>query len=320
MNLQEAINHTRQVARFRHLAYKTEKSYIHWITRFGRWCKQNPAGGHADKVRGYLTHLAVDRRVSKSTQTQALNALVFFYKRVLATDLGDIGQFRPATAPKRLPVVLSQSEVKDLLANMRGIPWLVASLLYGSGLRLNEALSIRVQDIDLERRIITIRAAKGDKDRAAILPGPLINDIRRQIDQALATHQRDLADGFGEAYLPHAIERKNPGAATAPGWQYVFQSTKIGACPRTGVLRRHHLHDTAIGKAIRVAAKKAGIKKRVGAHTLRHSFATHLLESGTDIRTIQQLLGHAHLTTTQIYTHVSTKGTAGTISPLEAVA
>lgn len=271
------------------------------------------------KLRGYLSHLAIDRKVSKSTQHQALNALVFFYKQVLGIEVGDIGPFRPATAPKRLPMVLSAGEVSALLGAMRGTTKLVACLLYGSGMRLNEALSIRVQDVDIGRGIITVRAGKGDKDRAVPLPASLVDQIRLQLQQCEITHQRDLANGFGEVYLPNAIERKYPNAAKEIGWQYLFQSTTIGACPRTGVMRRHHLHDSAVSKAIKLAARAAKINKRVGAHVLRHSFATHLLERGTDIRTIQQLLGHSHITTTQIYTHVAKGGAAGTLSPLETL-
>jgi integron integrase len=320
MKLEEAMERARHVARFRHMSYKTEQSYLGWIRRYGRWCAQHKEGDHASKLRGYLSHLAIERKVAKATQQQALNALVFLYKQVLGIEIGDIGNFRPATAPKRLPVVLSQSEISALLGKMSGTTKLIASLLYGSGLRLNEALSLRVQDVDLDRRIITVRRGKGDKDRTAPLPTSLIEPLRLQLQQCQVTHHRDLAAGFGEVYLPNAIERKYPNAATAIGWQYLFQASKIGACPRTGVMRRHHLHESAVSKAIKAATMAAGITKRVGAHTLRHSFATHLLERGTDIRTIQELLGHAHISTTQIYTHVATTGAAGVTSPLEAIA
>lgn len=319
MTLSETIDRARHVARFRHLSLKTEKSYLHWIARYGRWCAAHPGGDHADKLRQFLTHLAVDRNVAKATQQQALNAIAFLYRQVLNTELGDIGEFRPATAPKRLPVVLSQQEVSDLLSQMHGTTKLIAALLYGSGLRLAEALSLRVKDVDIARRVITVRAGKGDKDRSVPLPASLAHAISLQLEQCKVTHQKDLAAGFGEVYLPNAIERKYPNAAKSTAWQYLFQASKIGACPRTGILRRHHLHDSAVSKAIRVAVRKAGINKRVGAHTLRHSFATHLLESGTDIRTIQQLLGHANISTTQIYTHVAMTGAAGVRSPLEAL-
>lgn len=320
MKLSDVLAKARDTMRFRHMSYRTEQSYLHWIGRYARWCSEHPAGDHAAKLRGYLTHLALDRNVSASTQAQALNALVFLYRHVLTIELGDIGQFRAATRPKRLPVVLSQDEVKRLLGHMRGTTWMIASLLYGSGMRLQEALSLRVQDVDLDRSIITIRSGKGDKDRAAILPSSLRDPLAQQIEHVRRLHRIDRAHGYGEVYLPHAIERKYPNASRETAWQFLFPSSGIGACPRTGVMRRHHLHDSALSKAIKAAVSAAGINKRVGAHTLRHSFATHLLERGTDIRTIQQLLGHAHVSTTQIYTHVATNGAAGVTSPLEAIA
>ena len=237
MNLNEVIESTRNVARFRHLSYRTEQSYLHWVKRYAHWCASHPIGEHTDKLRAFLSHLAIDRHVSKSTQAQALNALVFLYRHVLQISLGDIGTFKPATRPKHLPVVLSVDETKRLLSHMHGTTWLIASLLYGSGLRLNEALSIRVQDIDLDRGLITIRAGKGDKDRGAILPGPLSEPLRQQIANVGRLHLRDLSDGFGEVYLPNAIERKYPPANKSLAWQYVFPASKIGPCPRTGVLQ-----------------------------------------------------------------------------------
>lgn len=320
MNISQVTKKASDIARFRHLSYKTEKSYLHWISRYSAWCRHNPSGSHEEKIQAYLTHLAVDRKISKSTQHQALNAIVFLYRYTLNIDIGNIGKFRPASTAKRLPVVLSKQEVTALLDHMSGTTKLITSLLYGSGLRLNEALSLRIKDVDFDRRIITVRAGKGDKDRTVMLPTAIANQISMQIEQAKLTHQRDLENGFGEVYLPNAIERKYPSAAKSTAWQYIFQSTKIGACQRTGVLRRHHLHETAVSKAIKAAARAANINKRVGAHTLRHSFATHLLERGTDIRTIQELLGHSHVSTTMIYTHVSKLGACGVQSPLEAVA
>lgn len=236
---------------------------------------------------------------------------------MLKIDLGDIGQFRAASRPKRLPTVLSTDEVASLLSHMHGTTWLIASLLYGSGLRLQEALSLRVQDVDLRRGLIMVRSGKGDKDRSAILPSSLRDALAQQIDNTRRLHTIDLANGYGEVYLPHALERKHPNAPKQTGWQYLFPSTQICVCPRTGVMRRHHLHDSALSKALKAATSAA--HKRVGAHTLRHSFATHLLERGTDIRTIQQLLGHADVSTTQIYTHVARNGAAGVISPLESI-
>ena len=320
MKLNDIIDRVKSVVRFRHLSIKTEKSYLGWIIRYARWCANNPEGDHAHKLNRYLTHLAKDRNVSSSTQSQALNALVFLYRQVLGIDLGDIGQFRPASRRKRLPVVLSHGEVTSLLSHLRGDAWLIASLLYGSGLRLAEALSLRVQDVDLDRGIITVRSGKGDKDRAAILPAPLRESLRHQVDKVIRLHRHDIAQGYGEVYLPHAIERKYPSAARATGWQFLFPASRIGACPRTGVLRRHHLHDSAVGKAIKIAVRASKIHKRVGAHTLRHSFATHLLERGTDVRTIQQLLGHSDVSTTMIYLHVARTGAATIASPLADLA
>jgi len=213
MKLKEIIDRTRSVARFRHLSIKTEKSYIGWIVRYARWCAHYPAGDHGEKLNLYLTHLARDRNVSASTQSQALNALVFLYRQVMGIEIGEIGKFRPATKPKRLPVVLSQNEVAALLSHMRGDTWLIASLLYGSGLRLAEALSLRLQDVDIDRGIITVRSGKGDKDRTAILPSTLVDSLREQIGNVTRIHRVDLANGFGEVYLPHAIERKYKNAA-----------------------------------------------------------------------------------------------------------
>lgn len=317
MNLSQTIEAARNVLRFKHLAYKTEKSYLGWIRRYAYWCRENTGGGHEDKVRGFLTHLARERTVSASTQNQALNAIVFLYRHVLQEDVGDFSGFHPARQPRRLPMVLSRDEVARLLSHLTGIHWMIGALLYGSGLRLAECLSLRVQDIDFARRIITVRDGKGAKDRAVMLPDTVADPLKHHIDAVKRQHARDLADGFGSVYLPAALERKYPRAAYEFGWQFVFTASKIGACSRTGELRRHHLHDSAVSKALRSARLAAKITKRMGAHTLRHSFATHLLESGTDIRTIQQLMGHADVSTTQIYTHVAERGAAGVTSPLE---
>lgn len=317
MNLPQTIEAARNVLRFRHMAYKTEKSYLGWIRRYAYWCSGHATGSHEDKVRGFLTDLARERNVSASTQNQALNAIVFLYRHVLREEVGDFSGFHPARLPRHLPMVLSRDEVAALLAHLTGVHWMIAALLYGAGLRLAECLSLRVQDIDFRRKIITVRDGKGAKDRAVMLPDSVAEPLRHHLEAVRRLHARDLADGYGSVYLPHALERKYPRAAYEFGWQYVFPASKIGACPRTGELRRHHLHDSAVSKALRDARNAAKIVKRMGAHTLRHSFATHLLESGTDIRTIQQLLGHADVTTTQIYTHVAERGAAGVTSPLE---
>lgn len=319
MNLNQTLEAARNVLRFKHMAYKTEKSYLGWIRRYAYWCRDHSAGSHEDKVKGFLTALARERDVSASTQNQALNAIVFLYRQVLREDVGDFSGFHPARQPRRLPMVLSRDEVGRLLSHLTGMHWMIVALLYGSGLRLAECLSLRVQDIDFGRRIITVRDGKGAKDRAVMLPDSVAEPLRHHLEAVRRQHQKDLAGGYGSVYLPHALERKYPRAAYEFGWQYVFPASKIGACPRTGELRRHHLHDSAVSKALREARLSAKITKRLGAHTLRHSFATHLLESGTDIRTIQQLLGHADVTTTQIYTHVAERGAAGVTSPLEAI-
>jgi len=320
MKLSEVINSVRNTMRFRHMSIRTEKSYIIWIKDFSKWCKNHPVGGHGDKLKAYLTHLARTRNVAAATQRQALNAIIFLYKNVLKIDIGDISGFAYAKKPRTLPVVLSQQEIAALLPNIAGQNYLIVALLYGAGLRLNEALSIRVKDIDFDRGIITVRQGKGNKDRAVMLPSTIADDLQYHIKEVKRIHSRDLAEGFGDAYMPNALDRKYPGAVKSFSWQFVFPATRIGPDPRTGALRRHHIHDSAVSKAIKSAARVAGIKKPVGAHTMRHSFATHLLESGTDIRTIQQLLGHKHVSTTMIYTHVSKSGAAGVASPLENLA
>lgn len=320
MNLTDTIEAARNVLRFRHMSYRTEQAYVHWIKRYAYWCRDNPGGSHEDKVRGFLTHLARERDVSASTQNQALNAIVFLYKQVLQHDVGDFSGFHPARLPRRLPTVLSTGEIAALLGHMKGMHWMIAALLYGSGLRLAECLSLRVKDVDFARRIITVRDGKGAKDRTVMLPDQVSEPLRHHIDNVQRIHARDLSAGLGEVYMPHALERKYPSAAKSFAWQFIFPASKPGPDPRTGVIRRHHIHDSAVSKAIKQAARAARILKHAGAHTLRHSFATHLLESGTDIRTIQELLGHADVSTTQIYTHVACRGAAGTTSPLDRVA
>lgn len=317
MNLAQTIETARNVLRFEHKSYRTEKAYLHWITRYAHHCREHREGSHADKVRAFLTALARDREVSISTQKQALNAIVYLYRHVLQIDVGDFSGFRPARTPRKLPNVIDQSDVAALLDHMHGMHWMIAALLYGSGLRLAECLSLRVKDVDFSRRTIVIRDGKGAKDRAVMLPPSVAEPLRNHIEDVRRLHQRDLAAGLGSVYLPSALVRKYPRAAHELGWQFVFPASKPGPCPRTGEIRRHHIHDSAVSKAIKAARQAAKIIKPVGAHTLRHSFATHLLESGTDIRTIQELLGHSHVETTQIYTHVATNGAAGVLSPLE---
>jgi len=317
MNTNEAAEQLKNVCRFKHLSIQTERAYLYWYWRYAAFAKTRQDADRETKVRGFLTHLARDRKVSPSTQAQALNAIVFFYKHVVSTPLGDIGEFCRPKKKQYLPVVLSQEEVKALLFHLPGIYKLIGSLLYGSGLRLAECLSLRVKDIDLERGTLTVRSGKGGKDRQPTLAPSLLPDLRRQVEEVRRRHAIELAAGRGDVYMPHALARKYPNAAYELGWQFLFPSSKPGPCPRTGAYRLHHLHQTAVSKAIRKARLSAGINKHVKAHTLRHSFATHMLEAGADIRTIQEELGHAHVDTTMIYTHVMQKHHVK--SPLEAL-
>ena len=304
--------------RMQHKSIKTERNYLQWLRRYGTWYKRHPHLNTQQKIAGFLTDLA-KTGVSANTQRQALNAIIFMYKQVLKKDVGEIN-YLYATKPKKLPTVLSTREVSHLLSCMNGMYWLMASLLYGSGLRLAECLSLRIKDIDFDRKQIMVRSGKGDKDRAVILPGSLIKPLQAQIAHARRNHTIDLNAGYGEVYMPHRLAKKFPAQAKSVHWQYVFQATRVGPCPRTGVIRRHHIHDSAFSKALRNASHKAQIPKKIGAHVLRHSFATHMLEAGYDIRTIQELLGHKDITTTQIYTHVTTNGAISAKSPLEQLA
>jgi integron integrase len=312
------LDRVRGRLRLLHRSRRTEQAYCDWIRRFVLFHgKRHPDGMGGEEVTAFLTSLAVEAGVSASTQNQALNALVFLYREVLARDLGDLsGAIRARTAA-RLPVVLTRGEVRALLARLRGVDWLVAALLYGAGLRLLEALTLRVKDVDFERRELRLRQAKGGKERVAPLPEAALAPLRQQLVRVRALHTRDLAAGFGAVVLPHALERKYPNAANEWAWQWVFPATRRYFDPRASTERRHHLHETAIQRAVKQAVVASGIAKRASCHTLRHSFATHLLESGTDIRTLQELLGHASVQTTMIYTHVLNRGAAGVRSPLD---
>jgi integron integrase len=267
-------------------------------------------------VAAYLEHLAVRRKVSAATQNQALNALVFLYDRVLERPLGDIGGFARARTGRRLPTVLSRSEVRGLLERMEGASRLMAALLYGTGMRLMECVRLRVMDVDFGYGQIRVRHGKGGKDRVVPLPEPLVPLLREHLEEVRGRFEADRAAGHGGVYLPEALARKYPNAPREWGWQWVFPASRLSADPRGNVLRRHHIHESALQKAVRRAALASGIAKRVSCHTLRHSFATHLLEDGYDIRTVQELLGHANLSTTMIYTHVTRKGGLGVRSPL----
>lgn len=306
--------------RVRGLSVRTEKAYLHWLCRFmlhngGRSPRElGPA-----EVAAFLQHLAVERNVSASTQNQALNALVFLYEKALELPLGDVGAFARAKRPKRLPVVLSSGETKNLLAHLDGTHWLIAALLYGTGMRLLECLRLRVQDVEFERNLIVVRRGKGNKDRVVPLPEAVLPKLRDHLARVRGLHGADLAEGYGEVYLPDALAVKYPSAPKEWAWQWVFPSGRISVDPRSGKSRRHHLHEDSVQKAMRAAAVRAGIAKKASCHTLRHSFATHLLERGHDIRTVQELLGHSDVATTMIYTHVLNRGGHGVRSPLDTM-
>lgn len=300
------------------LAVRTERVYVDWIRRFilanG---KRHPREMGAREVEWFLTGLATKGKVAASTQNQALSALLFLYREVLGHELPWMENIRRAKRPERLPVVLSRDEVYRILDHMNGTSHLMASLLYGSGLRLMECIRLRVQDIDFTRREITVRAGKGGKDRRTMLPAMSIEPLQAQLVQTRLIHEADLAAGHGGVWLPAALERKYVNATQEWIWQYVFPSRSRSIDPRSGIERRHHVDEKTLQRAVRVAVKAASIEKHATCHTLRHSFATHLLESGSDIRTIQELLGHSDVSTTMIYTHVLNRGGSGVVSPLD---
>ncbi|EGV33849.1 integron integrase [Thiorhodococcus drewsii AZ1] len=306
--------------RVRGMAIRTEQTYVHWMLRYIAFSgNRDPSELGANQIARFLEHLAVDRRVAASTQNLALNALVFLYRNVLGREDLALEEFVRAKRPRRLPTVLTHAEVTTLLSQLDGVHRLMGSLLYGTGMRLMECVRLRVQDIDFGYGQILVRNAKGNKDRVVPLPERTQDALRDHLVRVKVLHEADLAEEFGEVYLPDALERKYPNAARDWRWQYVFPSGRLSTDPRSGVTRRHHLHESALQKAVNRAAQAAGITKRVGPHTLRHSFATHVLQAGYDIRTVQELLGHADVSTTMIYTHVLNRGGKGVQSPLDAL-
>ncbi|SNX61146.1 integron integrase [Nitrosomonas ureae] len=312
------LDQVRERIRARHYSIRTEDSYVDWVRRFILFHgKRHPKEMGVSEVEAFLTHLAVERNVAASTQGQAKAALLFLYREVLNIDLPWLKEVVEAKAAKRLPVVLTPREVAALLAELNGTMWLVASMLYGTGMRLLEGLRLRVKDIEFERREIIIREGKGNKDRVTVLPENLFLHLQNQLARVKQLHDKDLSEGFGAVYLPDALERKYPHAGKSWGWQYVFPSSVRSIDPRSGVTRRHHLYEQSVQKAVRIAAQRAQIIKPVSPHILRHSFATHLLQNGYDIRTVQELLGHSDVSTTMIYTHVLNKDGKGIISPLD---
>ena len=299
------LDRVRDAIRTRHYSRRTEVAYVTWIRRYiGFHRKAHPATLGAPDISAFLTWLATRQHVSASTQNQALAALLFLYERVLQMPVGRVEHVVRAKQPLRLPVVLSRDEVAAVLSHLEGTMWVIGILLYGSGLRLEECVELRVKDIDFDRNQITVRRGKGQKDRTTALPAVVTNPLAKHLAEVRRLHAADLKDGFGRVVLPDALERKYPHAATEWGWQFVFLASRICRDPRWGPPSRFHLHESAVQKAIAVAARRSGTVKRVGPHTLRHCFATHLLEDGYDIRTVQELLGHKDVSTTMIYTHV----------------
>jgi integron integrase len=312
------LDRLRETARLRRLSYRTEQSYIRWVRQYILFnSRRHPREMGAGEVERFLTHLAVSRGVSASTQNQALAALLFLYRWVLVQPLGDLNAMR-ARRTRYLPVVLSREEAAAILVRMHGTPRLVAALQYGGGLRLMEALRIRVKDLEFDRSIVVVRQGKGGKDRAAPLPKRLEPELNVHLERVRSLHRADLEAGYGSVELPFAFARKNPAASRTWNWQYVFPAKTLSADPRSGEVRRHHASETSIQRALAEAATQAGITKRVGTHALRHSFATHLLEDGYDIRTVQELLGHSDVRTTMIYTHVLNRGGRAVRSPFDA--
>lgn len=311
------IQRYREELQARHYARRTVTTYEQWVRRFLRFHGlRHPREMGSTEVNSFLTHLAVERRVSPSTQNQALAALLFLYRNLLERDL-ELTSVVRARSRQRLPVVLTTEEVRAVLQRLDGIAGLVAGLLYGSGLRLMEAVRLRVQDLDFSRRELTVRDGKGGKDRRTLLPERMVEQLRSHLQTVRALHRKDLTDGWGRVELPHALARKYPNAPVEWGWQWVFPQHNRWRDRTTGAEGRHHIDPSLIQKAVRRAVLAAGISKPATCHTLRHSFATHLLERGQDIRTIQELLGHSDLKTTMIYTHVLNRGPMGVASPAD---
>jgi integron integrase len=312
------LDRVRHHIRLKHYSIRTEEAYVQTIKRFIIFHnKKHPQEMGVEEVRQYLSHLATARQVSASTQNQALSALLFLYREVLKIEFPFVDGIEHAKRPQRVPTVLTREEVRRVLEQLSGIYHLMAGLLYGSGLRVMECVRLRVKDIDFGYQQIVVRDGKGEKDRRTILPAPLADSLKRQVARAKLLHDEDVQRGYGSVYLPYALERKYPHAAMEWGWQWVFPSHRLSVDPRSGQTRRHHISEDILQREVKRAVKQSGVTKRASCHTFRHSFATHLLEAGYDIRTIQELLGHADLQTTMIYTHVLNRGGQGVRSPLE---
>jgi len=312
------MDQVREVLRYHHYAYRTEQTYCDWIKRYLKFygMKRHPREMGAAEVEQYLSNLATKGKVAASTQRQALNAIIFLYREVLDVELKEVAHIR-SKKQRRPPTVLSAEEVQRVLRNIEGTHRLMAELLYGCGLRLMECIRLRVQDIDFSQGHIFVRGGKGGKDRTVVLPETLREHLAEHIEKVLNLHTTDLREGFGEVYIPEALARKYPNACKELGWQYVFPAKNRSIDPRSGKERRHHVQESGLQKAVKAGVRKAGITKRAGCHTLRHSFATHLLENGVNIRLLQELMGHADVKTTEIYTHVMNKDIDAVKSPLD---
>jgi integron integrase len=317
------LNELKRLIRLKHYSYSTERTYIQWAERFFNYAlqpgKKKISDIATEDFKNFISHLALKQKVSSSTQNQAFNAILFLFRNVLGKEVGDLGNTIRAKRGQKLPVVFSVDEIKNLFANMSGKNLLLAELLYGSGLRLMELARLRVKDIDFDANTILVRSGKGDNDRSTVLPAAVKEKLRKHLKELKALHEQDMAKGYGEIFLPDALSRKYPKAAKEWAWQYVFPSSKLSVDPRSGKIGRHHISDTAIQDAIKNALSKAGIPKHASVHTLRHSFATHLLQNGVNIREVQSLLGHKNVETTMIYTHVLRDMSNAPKSPLDVL-
>lgn len=315
------MDQVREVLRFHHYAYKTEQSYVSWILRYIRFHnKRHPGEMGREEIEAFLSDLAINRNVAASTQNLAFNAIIFLYKQVLDIEIEGNIRAKRANKSARIPVVLTQQEIIAILDKVSGVSGLIIRLMYGGGLRISEAMRLRINDFDFDRANLTVRESKGGKDRNTLFPTSLHSPIRLQIDKVRALHKKDLEEGFGKVYLPYALAQKYINMPTELGWQYVFPARSRSADPRSGEIRRHHIHPSAVQKQLKAIARELGIMKRVTPHILRHSFATHLLENGTNIRMVQSLLGHKDVKTTEIYTHVMDKRLDSVVSPLDQLA
>jgi integron integrase len=312
------LDQMRQVMRLKHMSIRTEEAYVGWVRRFILFHdKRHPIDMGAQEIRAFLLHLAVHEKVAASTQHGALNALVFLYRHVPKQPFPELGEIERAKRPRRVPTVFTMEEATTVLAQLTGVHRLMANLLYGAGLRLMEGVRLRVKDVDVAYQQIIVRDGKGEQDRVTVLPQAVRETLQRHLAKVKLMHEEDVAEGYGEVYLPYALARKYPQAGTSWVWQYVFPASKRSIDPRAGVERRHHVSASGLQKAVKDAIRQAGIHKRGSCHTFRHSFATHVLENGYDIRTVQELLGHKDVSTTMVYTHVLQRGGKGVRSPLD---